>query len=351
MENRDKQPKHEAPHPQESAAAGPGDGGPLDGGPLDGGPLDRLGFGSGGVPALIWQRLVGNELSDQDYRALLQRMEAEPGLWRDCALAFLEEQAIRQALAGWGDAPGQPAVSSARNVGSVQDNWSNDLGLNVSARSFEEFKEFEASGYAEATGDGGASDAGSELVELPDSARRRSDSGPHSASFANVIARMPYAVPLASAAAGFLLAFTTLGNRAFDDWFPPVVSQRQGLDNLPSVDSADSLLATDGATENDRRPGGLESRQGADQRPEAMAPLMADWQLASFMSELSDEERRQLLSRPNQRKISATVPVTPVARVPGQLVAHRRFLFIRLPNGSPLVVPVDDYLFTAFDFQ
>jgi hypothetical protein len=350
MENRDKQSQHEVPNPQESAVAGPGDGGALDGA------LDHVGFGSGGVPALIWQRLVGNELSDPDYRALLQRMEAEPGLWRDCALAFLEEQTIRQALAGWGDAAGRPAVSAPQYASLVEDHRSTDFGLNVSARTFQEFNEFEASGFAAATSDGRAdrgraSNQARELVELPDSARRRSDSGPHSASFASVIARMPYAIPLASAAAGFLLAFTTLGNRALDDWFPPVVSQRPDLGDMSSVDSADSLVVTDGATEHDRRPGGMESRPGADPPPEAMAPLMADWQLASFMSELSAEERRQLLSKPNQRKVRATVPVTPVARVPGQLVAHRRFLFVRLPDGRPVVVPVDDYQYTAFDFQ
>jgi hypothetical protein len=38
-------------------------------------------------------RLVDGELSPQEYRALLAALEAEPGGWRRCALAFLEAQA------------------------------------------------------------------------------------------------------------------------------------------------------------------------------------------------------------------------------------------------------------------
>jgi hypothetical protein len=48
---------------------------------------------------LVWQRLVDNRLSDNEYRALLLDLETKPGLWRDCALAFLEDQALKQALA------------------------------------------------------------------------------------------------------------------------------------------------------------------------------------------------------------------------------------------------------------
>jgi hypothetical protein len=46
-------------------------------------------------------RLVDGELSDDERRALLAKLDAEPdsGGWRRCALAFLEAQAWREAFA------------------------------------------------------------------------------------------------------------------------------------------------------------------------------------------------------------------------------------------------------------
>lgn len=43
-------------------------------------------------------RLVDGELSETERRALLSRLESEPGGWRRCALAFLEAQTWRQVL-------------------------------------------------------------------------------------------------------------------------------------------------------------------------------------------------------------------------------------------------------------
>jgi hypothetical protein len=45
-------------------------------------------------------RLVDGECDDAERRALLLRLEADPDGWRRCALAFLEDQAFRSALAG-----------------------------------------------------------------------------------------------------------------------------------------------------------------------------------------------------------------------------------------------------------
>ena len=46
-----------------------------------------------------WQqqldRLVDGELSPEAYRGLLAELETRPHGWRDCALAFLEAQALR----------------------------------------------------------------------------------------------------------------------------------------------------------------------------------------------------------------------------------------------------------------
>src|SRR5262245_54952528 len=44
------------------------------------------------------ERLVDGELSPEEYRALLASLDEEPGLWRQCALAFLEAQALRHEL-------------------------------------------------------------------------------------------------------------------------------------------------------------------------------------------------------------------------------------------------------------
>lgn len=43
-------------------------------------------------------RLVSGDASDQEYRQYLLNLEAEPKLWRDCALAFLQEQAVGKDL-------------------------------------------------------------------------------------------------------------------------------------------------------------------------------------------------------------------------------------------------------------
>ena len=42
--------------------------------------------------------LVSGQLTGEQYRAALLALEAEPAKWRDCALAFLEEQALRSEL-------------------------------------------------------------------------------------------------------------------------------------------------------------------------------------------------------------------------------------------------------------
>ncbi len=52
------------------------------------------------VDSLTWQRMVEDRLSDEQYRELLLAMEANPTLWRECALAFLEEQALKKSFAG-----------------------------------------------------------------------------------------------------------------------------------------------------------------------------------------------------------------------------------------------------------
>jgi hypothetical protein len=43
-------------------------------------------------------RLVDGALSDTERRAVLARLDVEPGAWRRCALAFLEAQSWREAM-------------------------------------------------------------------------------------------------------------------------------------------------------------------------------------------------------------------------------------------------------------
>ena len=46
----------------------------------------------------VIDELVSGQLTGERYRAALRALDAEPAKWRDCALAFLEEQALRSEL-------------------------------------------------------------------------------------------------------------------------------------------------------------------------------------------------------------------------------------------------------------
>ena len=63
--------------------------------------------------------LVDGELSEDERRELLLRLEREPDAWRTCALALLEAETLRESLGGWADsettAP-QAAEDRAENV-------------------------------------------------------------------------------------------------------------------------------------------------------------------------------------------------------------------------------------------
>ncbi len=50
------------------------------------------------IDELLIDELVSGQLTGERYRAALLAFEAEPAKWRDCALAFLEEQALRSEL-------------------------------------------------------------------------------------------------------------------------------------------------------------------------------------------------------------------------------------------------------------
>ncbi len=66
-----------------------------------------------------WQeldRLVDGQLSDEEYRELIAEIELYPNGWRQCALAFLEHQALQREM-GRIEADVTPAKLSAENAG------------------------------------------------------------------------------------------------------------------------------------------------------------------------------------------------------------------------------------------
>jgi hypothetical protein len=50
-----------------------------------------------------FDRLVDDELNEEERGELLSRLDDEPGGWRRCALAFLESQCWKQAISGMSD--------------------------------------------------------------------------------------------------------------------------------------------------------------------------------------------------------------------------------------------------------
>jgi hypothetical protein len=72
-----------------------------------------------------FDRLVDGELSEEERRELLARLDGEPGGWRRCALAFLESQCWRQTF-GAIDQKGilaEPAPEATRPSRSRGPNW------------------------------------------------------------------------------------------------------------------------------------------------------------------------------------------------------------------------------------
>lgn len=64
-------------------------------------------------PLRVLDRLVDDELSPSDRRALLAALDDEPGAWRACALAFVEHQSWQQQLPAAALELSAPAVRQA----------------------------------------------------------------------------------------------------------------------------------------------------------------------------------------------------------------------------------------------
>ena len=72
------------------------------------------------------ERLVDGRLSHDEYRELLCRIEEHPDGWRKCALAFLEEQALRKELSDDLFSLEQPATDEPHESANVADKHSTD---------------------------------------------------------------------------------------------------------------------------------------------------------------------------------------------------------------------------------
>jgi hypothetical protein len=237
---------------------------------------------------LVWQRLVDNRLSDEEYRQLLLDLETKPGLWRACALAFLEDQAVKQALSAW-----RSHGAEARAAGGRSERPASAGG--VRPRS--------------ADGDDRSAD------HMPGSAASMASApGPLGGGWFQ-----PLLVTV-SLAAGFLLAMFAFSSRDADIGNSAVDAQAGTTAQVGPVPVGE--------------------------------PVMMDREsFKDFLADLPPEQRLELFRRPTQQRVSPTVAARPASLVPGEVEAERRFLFYRTTDGGMIVVPVDDYRFVAQEFQ
>ena len=73
-------------------------------------------------------RLVDGALSREEYKALLEALDARPQRWRHCALAFLEQQALARELGALREEVDAPPPAARLRV-ARSDRWSSLRGL------------------------------------------------------------------------------------------------------------------------------------------------------------------------------------------------------------------------------
>jgi hypothetical protein len=281
-----------------------------------------FGFGSGQVEPLFWHRLVDEELSEDQYRQMFVKLETRPELWRDCALAFLEDQALKKALRGLGGAPVRGPALATPSV-EVFANTDQPPADPLSADQTLAGSGGPAVAAAWLTADAGWLTADAGGVEMAGRTCEPLRRGP--ASSGQVVGdRGPFrrlmsvqaSIPWVTAAAGFLLAFAMFGLRSLET------------------------------------PAGSRELSEGIQAPLSSEPSSAEADLyGNLLANLSPSDLEQLFAKASQRRVRSTVQATPAVLVPGELKADRRFLFYRDQNGNTLVLPVDDYQYVAQDFQ
>ncbi len=302
-----------------------------------------LRFGSGEVDVNIWQRLVDCKLSDEQYQSILELMEIRPALWRDCALAFLEDQALRRSFAGLGlearsEERSGPEVSSVlassrsmEEVSASEVSASEVSASDVSASdvSASDVSASDVSASGALTGTEAASEAGSNASVLranPAANLDRSDSTRVNRSARAVRGVMIYLVPVMSAAAGFLLAFASLDSLQ-DRFYPSVTGESSGTVQM----------------------GGAVNVRNAE--GSGVAKPLVDRYLNNLQTKMAPEEWLRVISKSEPRMVNGSVSGSLVGAKGGKVKAERKFLIYRATGGGVVCIPVDEYEYVSPDFQ
>lgn len=282
----------------------------------DAGPLsaeqdcDALAFCSGQVDPLIWLKLVSNELDDDALQSLLERMQGDPELWRDCALAFLEEQALRRCFA---------EIGVAGDRGLLPEN---EFDMPVS--------ESEP-----------AHRSASEPVPQP------AWGSPQQDRFSSG-GWMFIASPMLAIAAGLLLTWSMQPGWQ-PQWFPPFTDGSSSADSSENSRTFGAGIAASGASVASRtESGNTIAGPNGDVTDAGVEDLQNRW----LQYHWNDARFQQWLSTGSTRSaISPHVETTPVGYRDGNMQTKRMFLFLTDPNGRRIVLPVDQYSVSPAEFQ
>ena len=287
-----------------------------------------LRFGSGEVDVNIWQRLVDCKLSDEQYQSILELMEIRPALWRDCALAFLEDQALRRSFAGLG-LEARSEERSGPEVSSVLASSRSMEEVSASEVSASDVSASDVSASGALTGTEAASEAGSNASVLranPAANLDRSDSTRVNRSARAVRGVMIYLVPVMSAAAGFLLAFASLDSLQ-DRFYPSVTGESSGTVQM----------------------GGAVNVRNAE--GSGVAKPLVDRYLNNLQTKMAPEEWLRVISKSEPRMVNGSVSGSLVGAKGGKVKAERKFLIYRATGGGVVCIPVDEYEYVSPDFQ
>jgi hypothetical protein len=253
-------------------------------------------------------------------------LELYPALWRDCALAFLEDQALKKALTDWA------ASSSTGQLDAVR------MALDETSAALEHSRgqtaatsvvqgrssQFVAHGERPANGElvsNGLQTDRSELNVDPGRVRRTRWNSTRWVTLAALLL-IGFTIGKWADLNGMLGANVDM----WTNWTGQAPETKGWL--------AGGAVAS---------VGGKSGHTGVAETGEMVVGLLSD---------LPTESRDRLLLLADRRKIEATVPVsTPVAWESGKVEATRKFVFVRSKCGRAIVIPVDDYVCSADDFQ
>lgn len=252
------------------------------------GGFDPLGFElADSVDALTWQRLVEDRLSDEQYRELLLAMEATPSLWRDCALAFLEDQALTKCFSSLRSSPKSIPKDSTGVPAQVNSASLNSAAVNSAAVNSAAVAPAQVAAQVNAA-----------LVHTA-SAQDRLGRGS---------GRWQMFVPILAVAAGVVFTFF-----AFNGIWRELPVEESGANSTSIIMDRESFR--------------------------------------DYLAELSADQRQELLERTADHAVGMPIQSQPVSLSPGRAGGQRRFVFYRTSDGRQIIVPVDDYQYVTHDFQ